>query len=132
MKMQNVKVRQYCIVALLLLHSHIARADFDVIEPQNISKLIEKGAMLIDVRTVEEFNSGHIPGALNFPLSTIVGDNAILLNYANKPVILYCRSGYRANKAAKLLLDLDFTDVRHLDGDFLGWVDKGLPVEGKQ
>ncbi len=68
----------------------------------NFKELKEKGAMIIDVRTPEEFQSGHIKEAINMPSSTISN----LLNkirQKHKPVIAVCRSGSRSNIAVGIL-----------------------------
>jgi rhodanese-related sulfurtransferase len=60
--------------------------------------LIDKGAVIIDVRTPEEYKAGHIPGSRNIPLDQI-GAKAAELKKAGKPVITVCRSGSRSGMA---------------------------------
>ena len=62
----------------------------------------EKGAVIIDVRTAHEFNSGHIKGALNIPLQIIDVQIEKIRKY-NKPIITCCRSGARSGSAASQL-----------------------------
>lgn len=57
------------------------------------------GAMLIDVRDPDEYASGHIPGAINIPLSKIRG----LSGKKEKPLFLYCLKGQRSRRAAGIL-----------------------------
>lgn len=68
----------------------------------NFSELVSQGAMIVDVRTPGEFNSGHIQGAVNIPLDTIKGRIAELKK-KNKPVITCCRSGSRSGMAKNIL-----------------------------
>ena len=64
--------------------------------------LIDKGAVIVDVRTPGEFKEGHIPGSRNIPLDQI-GSKTAELKKAGKPVITVCRSGSRSGMAkAKL------------------------------
>jgi rhodanese-related sulfurtransferase len=64
--------------------------------------LMDKGAVIIDVRSAAEFRDGHIPGSRNIPLEQ-VGAKAAELKKAGKPVITVCRSGNRSGMAkAKL------------------------------
>ena len=85
--------------------------------------------LLIDVRTPQEYADGHIPGALNMPHEAI-GDYVEQLNDAkDKPIIIYCRSGRRAQIAMQMLEQKQFTGISHLEGDMLGWTEAGLPVE---
>jgi phage shock protein E len=62
----------------------------------------EQGAVIIDVRTSQEFNSGHIKGAINIPLQVIDGQVEKIRKY-NKPIITCCRSGARSGAAASQL-----------------------------
>lgn len=64
--------------------------------------LMDKGAVIIDVRTPQEYKAGHIPGSKNIPLDQI-GSKTAELKKAGKPVITVCRSGSRSGMAkAKL------------------------------
>ena len=64
----------------------------------NLKQLSEEGAVIIDVRTVSEFNSGHLKKSINIPLNTLSGQlNKI--KKSNKPVIAVCRSGSRSSMA---------------------------------
>lgn len=85
--------------------------------------------LIIDVRSAEEYAEGHVPGAINIAHSDIADNLDQLLGYKDKPVVVYCRSGYRAGKAAKVLLKNDFTQVKHLEGDMLGWQEAGQAIE---
>ncbi|NNM15226.1 MAG: rhodanese-like domain-containing protein, partial [Bacteroidia bacterium] len=62
--------------------------------------LLINGAIVVDVRTVEEFNSGHVKGSLNIPMSSLLSNMERL---KGKEVILVCRSGMRAQNAKGML-----------------------------
>jgi rhodanese-related sulfurtransferase len=64
--------------------------------------LVAKGALLLDVRTHEEFASGHIPGAKNIPVQEL-GRRLGELAVTKTPVVVYCRSGGRSASAASVL-----------------------------
>ena len=84
---------------------------------------------LIDVRTPEEFASGHIKGAINIPHDQILHDTRIVSKYADRPVVIYCRSGSRAGKVSEVLEQNKLSDnVYHLSGDILGWQEAKLPL----
>ncbi len=70
--------------------------------PVDFKKLLEAGAIIIDVRTPGEFNSGSVKGAKNIPVDQIKSKTAELQK-KGKPVILVCRSGARAGMAKNIL-----------------------------
>lgn len=97
--------------------------------PLLLERVASKDWLLIDVRSPEEYASGHIPGAINIPHKSIVNYLSELQEHKDKPIILYCRSGRRARLAMRVLQEHDFTDVMHLEGDILGWNEAGYAVE---
>lgn len=83
---------------------------------------------VIDVRTPEEFQSGHIAMAKNINLyDSDFKDRLAKLNKA-QPVFVYCKVGGRSAKAAKTLHELGFTDVYDLEGGMMEWEKNQLPV----
>jgi rhodanese-related sulfurtransferase len=86
-------------------------------------------ALLLDVRTPAEFESGRVPGAVNVPHTELGTRLAELAAHRDGDVIVYCESGRRAAAAAHLLANGGFTSVRHLAGDMAGWRDAGLSIE---
>lgn len=87
-----------------------------------------KGApMLLDVREPSEFAEGHVPGAVNVPLST-VGDWA-QKQPKDKPLLVICRSGKRSLSASQVLVEQGFSSVTNIEGGTMGWIQKGLPIE---
>lgn len=69
-----------------------------------VQAFIDRGAVIIDVREVAEFNSGHYPEAVNIPLSEL-GRHIDKLKAADKLIVAYCRSGNRSGVAARMLRD---------------------------
>jgi rhodanese-related sulfurtransferase len=86
----------------------------------------KKPHVLIDVRTPEEFNSGHIPGAINIDVQVL--PRRMQEIPANKAVVLYCRSGNRSATAAGMLQRAGYGDVYDLGG-IGAWARAGLPVK---
>ena len=85
--------------------------------------------LVVDVRSAQEFGTGHVPGALNIPHDEF-GDRLAELGEArDAAVVVYCESGRRAGRAATTLTDAGFRDVRHLTGDMSGWRAAALPVQ---
>jgi rhodanese-related sulfurtransferase len=81
---------------------------------------------LIDVRTPEEFASGHIEGAINIPVQEL--QQRMDEVSSDEPVVLYCRSGNRSNQAAQILDGAGYSGVYDLGG-VIAWQQAGLPLE---
>lgn len=77
--------------------------------------------VVLDVRTAEEYAAGHVPGALNVAHDQIEQRLSELAPHRDDEVVLYCRSGRRAALAIERLRAAGFTQLRHLEGDYLGW-----------
>ncbi len=77
---------------------------------------IEQQALIVDVRTPEEFADGHYPGAINIPHETILDGLNQLGVTADAAVILYCRSGNRSGQAEQALLEKGFTQAKNAGG----------------
>lgn len=71
-----------------------------------------KPATVVDVRTVEEFNAGHVPGAVHIPLNE-VPNRLDELRAMAKPMVICCASGGRSGQAAHYLLQRGLTDVHN-------------------
>ena len=72
--------------------------------------------VLLDVRTQEEFNAGHIPSAILLPYDEINLKAATVLPEKEKEIVLYCRSGRRSAIAKKVLVELGYKDVKDFGG----------------
>ena len=95
-------------------------------------------AVLIDVREPAEFDTGHLPGAINIPRGVLefqvdahpavanVSDPA--LSHKERPIVVVCRTGGRAALSAVNLQRLGFADVRSIAGGVLAWGEAGLPL----
>jgi len=114
---------------LSLLSFSAYSADVSNISQQALLEANTNSVVIVDVRTPEEFQQGHVPNAINVPLSDIIDDPAILSTSKEKAIVLYCRSGYRAGKAAEALQKEGHQNLRHLKGDMQAWLKAGLPVE---
>lgn len=80
-----------------------------------------KDYQIIDVRTPAEFKEGFIEGAKNINLKDDNFAKEITYLDKDKPVYIYCRSGYRSGIAAKKMIDLGFKEVYDLQGGILNW-----------
>jgi rhodanese-related sulfurtransferase len=82
--------------------------------------------LLLDVRTPEEFASGHIPGAVNISVDALASRLSELPT--NQPIVVYCRSGNRSVTASQILAEAGYTSIYDLGG-IIAWEAAGLPVE---
>jgi len=88
----------------------------------------KENSIIIDVRTKEEFVSGHISDATNIDYYS--SDFKEKLDLVNKdvPILVYCRSGGRSSRAANIMQSLGFTEVYNLSGGIGAWKDSGFDV----
>ena len=85
-------------------------------------------AVLVDVRTNDEYNSGYIENSINIDyFSDDFSENVEKLD-KNIPIVLYCRSGKRSSKSANKLSKLGFKEIYNLQGGILDWIEIGNSV----
>ena len=82
---------------------------------------------VVDVRSANEWNEGHVPGAMHIPLGYLV-DRASEIP-AGKPVVVQCQSGGRSSIAASILERAGFRAVANLTGGLGAWTAAGLPLD---
>jgi phage shock protein E len=104
----------------------LSAATISTIDAVRLSGLVAQDkAVLIDVRTPEEFAQGHIAGAVNLPLQDF--DPKAVPHEAGKQTVLYCRSGRRSEAAATQMVAAGQAAV-HLGGGIAAWEKAGRPV----
>lgn len=90
------------------------------------TRLINDGAVVLDVRDGSEFAGGHLPNARNIPVDDL--DKRAGELPANKAVVVVCASGQRAGRAAGILRKLGREHIFCLEGGLGAWRQAGLPV----
>jgi len=90
---------------------------------------IESGATILDVRTPEEFATGHIANSINMDFKNPAFRENVAMLDKSKTYAVYCASGVRSGKAADLMKEQGFNFVYTLEGGIRTWKDKGLPLE---
>ncbi|MCL1093144.1 rhodanese-like domain-containing protein [Shewanella kaireitica] len=112
LRLQSLKSNAIVFVvatALLFMFSKLALAT-----DQNVEQAwqkIDAGALVVDVRTAEEFEQGHLPNAINIPfeqITTVFADRKIA---KDKSVVVYCRSGRRSGIANEALINAGYTNT---------------------
>ena len=76
----------------------------------------ERDYVILDVRTAEEYESGHIPGAILIPDTEIAQQAEGILRDKNQLILVYCRSGRRSKLASEILVELGYTNIREFGG----------------
>lgn len=80
----------------------------------------EEGYIILDVREQEEYDQGHIPGAILLPLGTIADQAHTVLPDKDQLLLVYCRSGRRSKQAAEILVEQGYTNIKEFGG-ILDW-----------
>ena len=91
-------------------------------------RLMNQGALVIDLRGKESFEAGHIGDARNIPAAEIESQADTLKKWRDKTLITYCDSGVNGAAAARTLSKLGFTQVFNLNGGLNSWVKDNLPL----
>jgi phage shock protein E len=96
---------------LVLAIAYIAMKRSGQISPKDATDYLKNGALVIDVRNANEFDSGHIMQASNIPLDRIEMTAMSVLKDKNKVLLLHCSSGVRSRLAKKKLEELGYKNV---------------------
>ncbi len=93
---------------------------FDFLRQPDINQGIQDysaapDAVLLDVRTAQEYREGHVPGSRNIPLQSI-GQAEGIIHDKNTPVFVYCYSGSRSSQAVSRLRQMGFQNVKNIGG----------------
>jgi len=96
------------------------------ISREQLQKLLDDGAQLVDVRAEHEWEAGRIAGATHLPLAELA-ERAGEID-RDRPAVLYCRGGNRSTMAAQALQDAGY-DAAKLSEGIVGWAEAGLPLE---
>src|SRR3954471_5580777 len=107
------------------------KAEIDEVDPAEVrEQLNDDGVVLIDVRETEEFDAGHIPGAVHVPRSYLESRIENAVSDRDAHVVLYCQSGNRSAWGAHTLKDLlGYENVESMKGGITLWKDRGYEVE---
>jgi len=111
------------LIILLFISCESNKGEFLLLDYKSYKSHIENNSVqLFDVRTPEEFNLGHIKGAVNVDYKN---EEIFYRSFEkldkSKPVYLYCRSGNRSKKSADILIEIGFSRVYDLKGGFIEW-----------
>lgn len=111
----------------MLAFAQVKDAKFKSVNEAEFAKIVaDKSVQIVDVRTAEEFASGHLENALNYDVKGADFEKNIASLSKDKTVAVYCRSGARSKVAAQKLAEKGY-NVVELDGGIMAW--KGKKVK---
>jgi thioredoxin 1 len=104
-------------------------ADFKQVNPAQFEQLIKKpGGVLLDVRTQNEFKNGHIANSGQINYYALDFRKRLLMLPKDEPIYLYCNTGWRSEKAARILVENGYKNVFNLELGIMDWELQNLPV----
>ena len=101
---------------------------FAALSSMQVVRLMNQGALIIDLRAKEAYEAGHIGEARNVPTAELEAQSQTLKKWHDRPVVTYCDSGTSGAVAARTLSKLGFTKVFNLEGGLNAWVKDNLPL----
>src|ERR1700687_4805909 len=101
---------------------------FAALSSMQAVRLMNQGALVIDLRAKEAYDAGHIGEARNVPMAELAAQADALKKWRDKNVITYCDSGVNGASGARTLMKLGFTKVVNLHGGLNAWVKDNLPL----
>ena len=112
---------------LLLIYSCqiFESTEINEISDAQFTEIQDSDYILVDVRTIEEYESGHIQDAVNFDFYSESLDNDILTLDKSSSIILYCRTQNRSTKTANYLKENGYKEITVLVGGITSWVKNG-------
>lgn len=106
------------LVLVLLLTACAQTASYEQITQEEAKQIMDttNGYILLDTRTREEYDQGHIPGALLIPHTEIAERAEEELPDKDQVILVYCRSGNRSKQASEVLVELGYTNIKEFGG----------------
>jgi molybdopterin/thiamine biosynthesis adenylyltransferase/rhodanese-related sulfurtransferase len=106
------------------------RGEISEVDATHARELIDSGGpVVVDVREQDEWDEGHIPGAVHIPRGHLESRIERVAPDPSRQMVIYCSAGNRSAFAAKTLGELGYEDVVSLSGGFTDWKRNGFPVE---
>ena len=133
---QYIQVNHWLVLAtvvvlvLVIVFEFRAHAEsFAAVSPQDAIRLMNRGAVVIDLRPAEQYVSGHLSGARRMDGEQILKAGDMLKKYKQKPLIVYDESGSLGGSAARQLKAQGFEHAFNLRGGLAAWRADNLPLE---
>ena len=118
----------FMVIIVIVSEMRTRIQDFAAIAPHDAIRLMNQGALVLDVRDAAQYEAGHIGEARRMPLKDVAGSADSLKRFREKPVVTYCDTGMNGGAAARELRKLGFSKVFSLRGGLGAWRHENLPV----
>ena len=118
----------FVLVAVIVTEMRARSQSSGSVTPTQAIQLMNKGALVIDVRSHDQYAAGHIGEARNITAADLPAQADSLKRFRDKPIVLCCDTGVIAGGAARRLAGLGFTQVAALRGGLNGWRQDNLPL----
>lgn len=115
-------------VAVLSYEMWLRAQNAGGLPPQEVIRLMNQGATVLDLRAAEAYAAGHISGARHFDAAQIGSATESLKKFKERPLIVYCDRGMTASGAVRTLVSQGFTKVFNLRGGLAAWRAENLPL----
>lgn len=126
------------VLAFVLFRAVPVRAEDKPVEKPKVEKIgvdefdhkrQEKDAVVLDVRTPEEYKAGHVPGAVNLDLHDPQFADKVAHLDKSKTYLVHCAKGYRSNMASTKMAEMGFINLFDFHGGFTAWENAHKPIE---
>ncbi|MGB6488508.1 MAG: rhodanese-like domain-containing protein [Steroidobacteraceae bacterium] len=117
------------LVAVIVFELRAYAAGLATVSPQDAIRLMNRGAVVIDLRAAEQYAAGHLSGARRLDGEQILKAGDTLKKYKQKPLIVYDESGSLGTSAARQLKSQGFAQAFNLRGGLAAWRADNLPLE---
>ena len=123
-------MKKIVVLSLIFIFSCeiINSPEINIISESDFVEIQDSDYTLIDVRTQDEFDLGHIDSAINLDFYSETFQNDILSLPKNETIVLYCRTNNRSSKTANILKENGFKEIAVLEGGITEWVKNGNDI----
>ena len=128
-----ILVIAFAVVTIMIIRMELFRrfSKVTTVGAQGATKLINDGAIVVDVREPKEYKDGHLRDAIHIPLGSLASQLTQLEQHKDKDIVVYCRSGNRSSHACRVLEKNGYEKLYNLGGGIGAWMGANLPVTKK-
>jgi rhodanese-related sulfurtransferase len=114
---------------LVIVKKFLKTRGIPMIDAETAKKIVDNNdAIILDVRTHQEFITGHLIGARLIPVAELPDRIEEIASYKNNQILVYCRGGNRSATASAVLKTHGFLKIANLKGGIMAWVSHGYPI----